>query len=79
MLENLQLEEVFEYLNCKIKDLTFDLMEFKKDWICLDTTLEEEKVSKAMLKLLFISSFYFSIIACSISLIDWFLYSFILL
>ena len=50
MLENLQLEEVFEYLNCKIKDLTFDLMEFKKDWICLDTTLEEEKVSKAMLK-----------------------------
>ncbi|XP_030957603.1 uncharacterized protein LOC115979682 [Quercus lobata] len=25
------------------KDLTFDLMEFKKDWICLDTTLEEEK------------------------------------
>ena len=79
MLENLQPEEVFEYLNCKIKDLTFDLMEFKKDWICLDTTLEEEKVSKAVLKLLFIPSFYFSIIACSISLIDWFLYSFILL
>ena len=79
MLENLQPKEVFEYLNCAKNDLTFDLMEFKKDWICLDTTLEEEKVSKAMLKFLFIPSFYFAIIACSISLIDWFLYSFILL
>ena len=66
MLENLQPEEVFQYLNCTRKDLTFDLMEFKKDWICLDTTLEEEKVSKAM----FIPSFYFAIIACSISLIN---------
>ena len=50
MLENLQPEEVFQYLNCTRKDLTFDLIEFKKDWICLDTTLEEEKVSNAMLK-----------------------------
>ena len=46
MLENLQPKEVFEYLNCTKKDLTFVLMEFKKDWICLDTTLEEERLVK---------------------------------
>ena len=39
--------------------------------------LEEEKVSKEMLKFHIPPSFYFAIIACSISLIDWFFYSFI--
>ena len=34
MLENLPPKR----LNCIRKDLTFDLMQFKKDWICLDTT-----------------------------------------
>ena len=50
MLENLLPKEVFEYLNCTRKDLTFDLMEFNIDWICLATTPEEEKDSKAMFK-----------------------------